>query len=125
MSQTPIHRLDANAPDFSAELGKLLAFEAAANEKIETAVTEILRAVRTRGDVAVLEYTRRFDGLEAGSMAALELPKAELQAALASLAPERRDALRSPPSACAFTTSARKASRGHIRRPTATCSARR
>lgn len=93
MSQTPIHRLDANAPDFSAELGKLLAFEAAANEKIETAVTEILRAVRTRGDVAVLEYTRRFDGLEAGSMAALELPKAELQAALASLAPERRDAL--------------------------------
>jgi histidinol dehydrogenase len=41
----------------------------------------------------VLEYTQRFDHVTATSMAALEIPRAALQAALASLAPERRAAL--------------------------------
>ncbi|MDR3212950.1 MAG: histidinol dehydrogenase [Azoarcus sp.] len=93
MSQTPIRRLDARAPDFLARLDALLAFEAAADERIDAAVTEILRAVRATGDAAVLEYTRRFDGLEAASMTALELPKSALQAALTSLSGEQRVAL--------------------------------
>ncbi|MDR0634972.1 MAG: histidinol dehydrogenase [Azoarcus sp.] len=93
MSQTPIRRLDARAPDFPAALDELLAFEAAADERIGAAVTEILRAVRATGDEAVLEYTRRFDGLEASSVAALELPRSALQAALAALPSEQRVAL--------------------------------
>ena len=39
------------------------------------------------------KFTRRFDHLEAADMAALELPKSELQAALASLSPAQREAL--------------------------------
>ncbi|MDR1853947.1 MAG: histidinol dehydrogenase [Azoarcus sp.] len=93
MSQTAIRRLDANSPDFAATLDKLLAFDASADARIDAAVTEILHAVRTRGDAAVLEYTRRFDGLEAASMAALELPQSELRAALASLSVEQSAAL--------------------------------
>ena len=93
MSQTPIRRLDAREPEFLSTLDALLAFESEADERIDTAVTEILRAVRTTGDAAVVEFTRRFDGLDVHSMAALELPKAELHAALDSLPSAQREAL--------------------------------
>ncbi|MDR2092135.1 MAG: histidinol dehydrogenase [Azoarcus sp.] len=93
MSQTPIRRLDAGSPDFPAALDALLAFEAAADARIDTAVTEILHAVRTQGDAAIIEYTRRFDGLDATSMSALELPQSALRAALASLGTAQREAL--------------------------------
>ena len=93
MSQTPIRRLDAREPEFLSTLDALLAFEAEADGRIDAAVTEILQAVRTTGDAAVVEYTRRFDGLDVQSMVALELPKSELQLALDSLRPEQREAL--------------------------------
>ena len=89
-----IRRLDARDPEFLSTLDTLLAFEGGADARIDAAVTEILRAVRTTGDAAVIEYTRRFDRLEAKSMAALELPKSELKAALDSLSVEQREALR-------------------------------
>jgi len=93
MSKTAIRRLDARNAGFLAELDALLAFESEADERIDNAVTEILRGVRTTGDAAVIEYTRRFDHLDVREMAALELPKQELQAALAGLSSVQRDAL--------------------------------
>ena len=88
-----IRRLSSVDPDFERRLADLLAFESAQDEGVERVVAEILAAVRREGDAAVLDCTRRFDGLEAASMAELELPKAELQAALDGLAPEQREAL--------------------------------
>lgn len=93
-SPATIRRLDARDPEFLSTLDALLAFEGGADARIDAAVTEILRAVRTAGDAAVIEYTRRFDHLDAKSMAALELPKSELKAALDSLTVEQREALR-------------------------------
>ena len=93
MSPT-MRRLDAREAEFLSTLDALLAFEAEADERIDAAVSEILHAVRTTGDAAVIEYTRRFDHLEVSSMAALELPHAELKAALDSLSVEQREALR-------------------------------
>ncbi|NMG73751.1 histidinol dehydrogenase [Aromatoleum diolicum] len=89
-----IRRLDARDPEFLSTLDALLAFEGGDDARIDAAVTEILRAVRTTGDAAVIEYTRRFDHLDVKSMAALELPKSELKAALDSLSVEQREALR-------------------------------
>ncbi|AYH42609.1 histidinol dehydrogenase [Azoarcus sp. DN11] len=89
-----IRRLDARDPDFLPTLDALLAFEGSADARIDAAVTEILGAVRTTGDPAVIEYTRRFDRLDVKSMAELELPKSELKAALDSLTVEQREALR-------------------------------
>ncbi|MCL2876672.1 MAG: histidinol dehydrogenase [Betaproteobacteria bacterium] len=89
----PIRRLDARAPDFFATLDVLLAFEPSADKRIDRVVTEILHAVRERGDAAVLEYTRRFDGLDALSAANLEVPQSELRAALDGLSKEQREAL--------------------------------
>ena len=43
--------------DFQVRLDKLRAFESAQNVETDRRVTEILGAVRTRGDEALLEYT--------------------------------------------------------------------
>jgi histidinol dehydrogenase len=96
MSAAPalIRRLDAREPEFLSTLDALLAFEGGADARIHEAVSEILQAVRTTGDAAVIEYTRRFDRLDVASMAELELPKAELKAALDGLTVEQREALR-------------------------------
>lgn len=88
-----IHRLDSTEPGFDARLSALLAWESGQDAEIERAAADILRDVRARGDAAVLEYTRRFDRVEVADASALELPRAELEAALAGLAPARRDAL--------------------------------
>lgn len=57
----------------------------------ENAVRPILEAVRTRGDRALLEYCRRFDGLE---RATVRVPQAELDSAYRRLTPEFRRAVR-------------------------------
>ena len=76
-----IRRLDAAQPDFDAQLATLLAFESAQDPKVETDVAAILADVKARGDAAVLAYTRRHDRLEAGSVAELEVPRAEWERA--------------------------------------------
>lgn len=88
-----IRRLSTADADFSAQLKTLLAFEAAADENIERTVAAILADVKSRGDVAVVESTNRYDRLAVTSMAALELSKDELERALVELPAERRSAL--------------------------------
>jgi len=86
-------RLSSADAGFEAELGRLLAFEAAQDESVERATTEILAAVRERGDAALVEYTARFDRWTPGSARDLEVPLAQAHAALESLAPAERQAL--------------------------------
>ncbi|WP_454723406.1 MULTISPECIES: histidinol dehydrogenase [Cupriavidus] len=93
MENLVIRRLDSTEPDFVAALRQVLAFEAGEDEAIDRAAAQILADVKNRGDAAVLEYTERFDRVKAGSMAALELSQAELEAALEELEPKRRAAL--------------------------------
>ena len=88
-----IRKLDSSDDGFNTALRAVLAFEASEDEAIERSVAQILADVKTRGDAAVLDYTHRFDKLEAHSVAELELPQAELQAALDGLEPKRRAAL--------------------------------
>ncbi|MGF6481178.1 histidinol dehydrogenase [Paraburkholderia sp. JPY419] len=90
---TKIRKLDSTAPDFQKSLHAVLAFEASEDEAIERAVAQILNDVKARGDDAVLEYTNRFDRIDAKSVAELELPMAELEAALESLEPKQRASL--------------------------------
>ncbi|UCF75639.1 MAG: histidinol dehydrogenase [Betaproteobacteria bacterium] len=90
---TTIRRLRSNQPDFDAQLRALLAFESAQDASIESTVAEILDDVKTRGDAALLDYTRRFDRLESASVAALEVPAAELRTALDRIPAKTRAAL--------------------------------
>jgi len=88
-----IQRLNARAENFREQLDQLLAFEAALDADLERRVQDIIREVRTQGDAALLEYTRRFDQLEAASMAELELTPARLQLALSRISAGEREAL--------------------------------
>ena len=90
---TVINRLSSSAADFDASLSRLLAYESGEDDRIEATVTDVLKRVKTEGDVALLEYTKRFDRINAASVASLELPQSRLQSALAGLASEDRDAL--------------------------------
>ncbi len=88
-----IARLSSLEPEFLSTLDALLAFESGADEAIERSVAEILSNVRTLGDAAVLDYTRRFDHLDVQAMADLELPKSALEEALTTLPAAQREAL--------------------------------
>jgi histidinol dehydrogenase len=88
-----IRKLDSSRKDFHEKLMAVLAFEASEDEAIDRAAASILADVRQRGDAAVLAYTNKFDRLSAASMSALEIPRAEREAALDSLPVARRAAL--------------------------------
>ena len=88
-----IRRLNAADADFQQQLSAVLAFEAGEDAAIDRAAAGILADVKARGDAAVLAYTAQFDHVEAADVASLEIPQAQLQAALESLAPVRRQAL--------------------------------
>ena len=88
-----IKRFSSSDADFEARLAALLAFESAQDESVERAVAAILTDVQARGDAAVLDYTNRFDRLNAASIGELELSREALQQALAGLPTEQRAAL--------------------------------
>src|SRR5689334_14121295 len=88
-----VRRLSSADAGFEAELGKLRAFEAAQDERVEGATAEILEAVRARGDAALLEFTARFDRWTPRDANELVVPLERARAALESLAPTERDAL--------------------------------
>jgi histidinol dehydrogenase len=88
-----INRLSTRDGDFAERLRALLAFEVTQDANIESAVCEILHAVRTRGDEALLEYTSRFDQLTAKSVDELMLQPGVLRQAFDTLPQAQRDAL--------------------------------
>ena len=88
-----IARLSTRDADFDARLARLTAFDAAQDENVDAVVAEILAQVKRRGDAAVLEYTARFDGVTAGTLAELELPRALLARARDGLPAVQREAL--------------------------------
>ncbi|WP_300450967.1 histidinol dehydrogenase [Accumulibacter sp.] len=88
-----ISRLSTTDADFEPRLDSLLAFEATQDEAVERTVAAILADVKARGDAALIEYTRRFDGLSPSSMADLEIAPPALHAALTALPTDQRRAL--------------------------------
>lgn len=88
-----IRTLDTRAPDFEAQFRSLTAPATAFDPDIERQAEAILEDVRSRGDAALLEYTRRFDRVTAASVAELEIAPSEGSAALDALAPQARSAL--------------------------------
>ncbi len=88
-----IRRLDSGDENFQDQLEQLLAWEAESDKVVFDTVNEILHAVRRRGDDALLEYSLRFDQVEAATVAELELPAQRLQQAFESIDPDQRDAL--------------------------------
>jgi histidinol dehydrogenase len=88
-----IRHLDTSAPAFEAEFESIRHWSAKSDAAIEQRVAEILADVKSRGDAAVLEFTKRLDALDAPSVAALELTQQDFAAAHAAITPAQRHAL--------------------------------
>ena len=88
-----IRRLDAADPQFARHLDHLLSWESVSDDAVNQRVLDIIKGVRERGDAALVEFTRRFDGVEATSMAELILPRERLELALTRISAEQRTAL--------------------------------
>jgi histidinol dehydrogenase len=86
-------RLSTREAGFEGEFAKLIAFEAALDDDVERATAEILEAVRSRGDAALVDFTRRFDQWTPRSAGELEVPPASAREALARLDSREREAL--------------------------------
>ena len=86
-------RLSTALATFEADFRARLHWSAETDAEVEQRVAQIVADVQQRGDPAVLEYSNRFDGLDAASIASLELTQAELKAAFEGLPPTQREAL--------------------------------
>ena len=88
-----IARFSSTDPDFSARLAALVSFDAAQDPAVDAAVADILADVRTRGDEALLDCTRRFDRWTPASMRELEIAPERLKQSLDGLPANLRAAL--------------------------------
>lgn len=86
-------RLDTRAAGFEAGFGALLDQARETTERVDAAVAAIIAEVRARGDAALLDLTRRFDGFAPATAAALRVTEAEIEAAVAAIPPDLLAAL--------------------------------
>ena len=85
-------RLDACAPGFATAFAALVDARRDSDGDVAADVAAIIADVRARGDAAVADLTTRFDHVDLDTVG-WEVPLAELDAALAGLAPNLRAAL--------------------------------
>ncbi|HEV2147883.1 MAG TPA: histidinol dehydrogenase [Longimicrobiaceae bacterium] len=83
----------SSRPPF-AELRELASAASTDDPELRDSVAAILRGVAERGDAALLDYTRRFDRVEAASVAELRVGADELERAAASVEPALLESLR-------------------------------
>ena len=89
-----ISRFDSRAPDFERAMGSMLNRALLGKPELNAVVFDIIEAVRSRGDTAVLEYTNRFDKLDATDMQSLTVTREQMAISLERLPKQQSDALR-------------------------------
>lgn len=93
MSRISILQLDSRNDGFYENLQSLLDRSHEQVEGVESVVEGIIDDIRRRGDEALLEYTRRFDRVDATAAGMLELTPQRLQQALDNIPGDQRAAL--------------------------------
>ncbi len=84
--------LDTRAQNFESKFAALLSMKREDSPDVDAAVANIISDVRERGDEAVIEYTKRFDGLEL-TPDTLAFTAAEIDEAITLVPDEERAAL--------------------------------
>jgi len=79
--------------DFDSQLNSLIAWDSSINEEINDSVNKIIDDVKQNGDVSVLEYTKKFDSLEAESVSELIISRDRLKQSFDNLGQEQKNAL--------------------------------
>jgi histidinol dehydrogenase len=85
-------RLDASAPDFAERFQTFLLLKRETAEDVEASVRAILADVAARGDAALIELSRKFDGVDLEKLG-LRVPLDEIDAAAGACDPDALDAL--------------------------------
>ncbi len=88
-----LQQLNTEDSSFWLQLEGLLAWEASSDTVVQDTVKDILARVKSEGDAAVLEFTNRFDRMDASSLTELEIPLDRAQMALTSIPAVQREAL--------------------------------
>ena len=74
-----ITKLSSQQRDFNTKLSSLLSWESVSNKDVANTVEEIINTIRSKGDKALIDYSIKFDGVKAKSMADLIIPQEELE----------------------------------------------
>src|SRR5262249_30382994 len=86
-------RLDASAPDFAERFQTFLLLKRETAEDVEASVRAILADVAARGDAALIELSRKFDGVDLEKLG-LRVPLDEIDAAAGACDPDALPALK-------------------------------
>ena len=65
-------RLDMTRADFTSRFEALLAMKREVSEEVDTAVRDIIADVVSRGDAALIDYSRRFDRVDLATLGLLQ-----------------------------------------------------
>ena len=93
MGELELRVLNSRDPGFGAAFDALLDRTQGEDAQVLNVVREVLAEVRGRGDAALLDYTRRFDGMNVTSVSELEVPHERLRQAARALPLEQLTAL--------------------------------
>jgi len=88
-----IRKLSTADGDFDAQLEQLLAWESVSDDAVNDVVKQVIADIRSRGDLALMDFTNRFDGWEAKAPSELAVPVERLNQAWEGLSAEQQQAL--------------------------------
>ncbi|MDP6163641.1 MAG: histidinol dehydrogenase [Candidatus Thioglobus sp.] len=88
-----INKLSSEDPNFDALLNSLTSWDNSSNQEINDSVKKIIDDVIQNGDKSVLDYTQKFDSVDATSIADLVISKERLKESFDNLDEEQKKAL--------------------------------
>ena len=89
-----ITKLSSQQRGFNTKLSSLLSWESVSNKDVANTVEEIINTIRSKGDKALIDYSIKFDGVKAKSMADLIIPQEELEKSFDGLSDKQKDAIK-------------------------------
>jgi len=88
-----ITKLASQQRDFNTQLSSLLSWESVSNKDVANTVEEIINTIRSKGDKALIDYSIKFDGVKAKSMADLMISQEELEKSFNGLSDKQKNAI--------------------------------
>ena len=88
-----ITKLSSQQSDFESKLSALLSWENVSSKQVADTVDEIISSVRTYGDKSLIDYSVKFDNVNADSLADLTINRTEIESAYKELGDAERKAL--------------------------------
>jgi len=89
-----INKLSSRQKDFSTKLSALLSWESVSDKDVANTVEEIINEIRSKGDKALIDYSIKFDGVKAKSMADLVISQVELERSFNDLGNKQKNAIK-------------------------------